>query len=143
MEFVHALAAHLISGGIGSAYSETLGLGETSIQMNYRRETAANVVLLRQTGGAAYPHAAKELQTIQVLCDAPTISGAREKARQVHDALHELTMYAFSGGHFAMWIRASTLPQSVPVLSALGTKERHLFSVNFQALLVLQGASTP
>jgi len=141
MEFVEALQAHLISGGIGVALSPSLVSGDTSVQMNYRRDTPANVILLRQTGGLAFPHAAKELQTIQVLVDAPTISGARGKAREVHNALHELLMYTFSGGHHAMYIRAATLPQAIPVLSALGLKERFLFSVNFQALLVLQGAS--
>lgn len=141
MEFVEALAAHLISGGVGRAFAEGLSVGDTCVQHNYRRESAANIVLVRQTGGQAYPRAAKELQTIQVFVDAPTISGARGKAREVHDALHELLMYTFSGGHHAMYIRASQLPQAIPVLSALGQKERFMFSVNFQALLVLQGAS--
>jgi hypothetical protein len=141
MEFVEALVAHLISGGIGVALAPGLVSGDTCVQHNYRRDTPANIVLVRQSGGLAFPHAAKELQTIQVLVDAPSISGARGKAREVHDALHELLMYTFSGGHHAMFIRATQLPQAIPVLSALGLKERFLFSVNFQALLILQGAT--
>jgi len=141
MEFVEALVAHLISGGIGVALAPGLTSGDTCVQHNYRRDTPATVIMVRQSGGLTFPHAAKELQTVQVLVDSATISGARTKAREVHDALHELLMYTFSGGHHAMWIRSTTLPQAVPMLSALGLKERFLFSVNFQALLVLQGVA--
>ena len=140
-EFVDELAAFLVSGGVGQFYAGGLVPSDTTVQTAYRRDTPAHVILLRQVGGLAFPHEQKELQTFQVLVDGPTISGAKAKARQVHDLLHETTMTDF-GGHKVMWLRAVTLPQVIPVMSALGElKERFQFSGNFQALLVLSGTA--
>jgi hypothetical protein len=138
-EFVDALADYLVfSGGFGQYITSGLTIADTSIQVNFRRETPAQVVLVRQSGGAGYPHAAKELQAVQMLIDGATLSGTKAKARAIHDHLHDKIMFTLSGGHQVMWMRAAALPQSFPVLSALGLKERYQFSINFQVLLVLQ-----
>lgn len=132
-EFVSAAANLLVSGGVGTLYA-TSG---TSVQMNVRRDTGAEtVVLLSQTGGLAFPHDAKEQYAFQVMVDSTTISGARTTARAVFDLLHERVAEEI-GGHDVLWLRAVTLPQAIPMGPSGGPdKERFQFSVNFDALLV-------
>lgn len=130
-EFIDRLAEHVVSGGVG-----TLGLaGPTSVQVNYRREpptAGVQVVLLQQTGGLPFERAKKEQYGIQFLVDGPTLSGTKSKAREVYDLLHETTASVI-GGHKVLWMRATTLPQTLPVGPG---KERFQMSINFDALLV-------
>lgn len=131
-EFVDAVADLLVASGIGSRYS-TSG---TSVQVNYRRDTGAPiVVLLMQQGGLSHPFNYKENYAVQCLVDGTTISGARDTARQVFDLLHEVVAAEVSG-HQVLWMRAIAPPQAIPVGAGGSEHERYQFSVNFDALLV-------
>lgn len=133
-EFVDRLAEHLVSGGVG-----VLATGlpnptsvDTMVQVNYRRDTPAQIVLLQQQGGLPFERAKKEQYAIQVLVDGATLSGTKAKAREIYDLLHETTATVI-GGHKVLWLRATTLPQAIPTGPG---KERFQVSVNFDALLV-------
>lgn len=133
-EFIDGVADVLVGSGIGTGRYSTSG---TSVQVNYRRDFGTDVtyVLLKQTGGQAFPHDAKELQSFQVLVDGSTLSGTRAKARAVFDQLHETIAEQISGGHKVLWLRAVTLPQAIPTGPAADGL-RFQFSTNFDALLV-------
>jgi hypothetical protein len=134
VELVDAIADRLVASGIGTARYSTSG---TSVQVNVRRETGADtIVLLTQRGGTAYP-GQREDQTFQVLVDATTVSGAQAKARAVFDHLHGLVALTLSG-HDVLWIRAVTPPQAVP--HGPGESERFQFSVNFDAFVRKAGS---
>ncbi len=131
-EFIDVMADMLVASGVGARYA-TSG---TSIQVNYRRETGAPIVVfLLQQGGLAFPFDYKEQYAVQCLVDGTTISGARDKARQVFDLLHE-TVATEVSGHQVLWLRAIAPPQAIPVGPGGGEHERYQFSVNFDALLV-------
>lgn len=133
MEFVQAVALDLVASGVGALYA-TSG---TSIHVNVRRDQPGNtvntVVLLKQTGGVAFPLNTKEQYAFQCFVDSDTIAGARDTARTVFDQLHERTAEVISG-HRVLWMRAIGPPQAVP----LGPTESkgYQFSVNFDAMLV-------
>lgn len=133
MEFLDAVALDLVASGVGGLYGSPVS--GVSIQVNVRREVpgANTVVLLKQTGGAAFPFDYKEQQAFQCFVDSTTISGARDTARTVFDQLHERTAETISG-HRVLWMRAIAPPQSVP-LGPTDSKGFQ-FSVNFDALLV-------
>jgi hypothetical protein len=131
-EFIDAVADLLVASGVGARYS-TSG---TSIQVNYRRDEGAPVVvLLMQQGGLSHPRNYKENYAVQCLVDSTTISGARDTCRQVYDLLHETVATEISG-HQVLWLRAIAPPQAIPVGPGGGEHERYHFSVNFDALLV-------
>ncbi len=138
-EFIEALASDLTASGVGVRYGT--GSGVVSIQLNYRRDVSAeHVALLMQTGGLAFPHKGKEQQGIQVLVDSNDLVSGQTIARQIHDQFHERTAETISG-HEVLWLRATTLPQAIPVGPAAGQPERFQFSVNFEALIKLSGGS--
>lgn len=133
-EVISGLAAELVGAGIGTGIYATSG---TSVQVNYRRDFGSDVthVLLRQTGGLSFVRKAKEQQAIQVLVDAPTISGAQATARAIYDLWEEVIATVISGGHELLWLRAVAPPQAIPT-GPQPDKERFQFSVNFQTLVV-------
>ena len=138
-EFIESLASDLVASGVGARYGT--GSGVVSVQLNYRRDNDQDhTVLLMQTGGLAFPHAGKEQQGIQVLVDSDDLVSGQTIARQVYDQFHERTAETISG-HEVLWLRATTLPQAIPVGPAAGQPERFQFSVNFEALLKLAGGS--
>lgn len=133
-EVISGMADELVGAGIGTGIYATSG---TSIQVNYRRDMGDDTthVLLRQSGGASYPHKAKEQQGIQVLVDGPTISGTQATARSIYELWEEVTATTISGGHEVLWIRAIAPPQAFPTGPDPG-RERFQFSVNFDVLIV-------
>lgn len=143
-EFVDAVADLLVASGLGTGRYSTSG---TSIQVNLRRDFGVDLtyVLLSQTGGQSFPFALREHQNLQVLVDAPTVSGARAKAREIYDFLHDraafaITLAGVSGadaGHRIMWLRSTTgPPQAIPIGPGGGEADRYQFSTNFEAFLL-------
>lgn len=137
MSFVQSIGELLVASGVGTSGATGNGLystSGTSVQVDSRRDLGTPVVvLLQESGGIAFPLDHKEQQAFQVLVDASSISGARAKAREVYDLLHDKVRLVTSGGS-ALWIRATALPQAIPALEGEGV--RFQFSVNFDALIV-------
>ncbi len=133
MEFIEAVARDLVASGVGAFYS-TSGV---AIQVNVRADDPGNSittwVVLRQTGGVAFPLKTKEQYAFQCLVDSTTVVSAQTVARTVFDQLHERTAEVISG-HKVLWMRAIALPQAVP-LGPTDSKG-YQFSVNFDAMLV-------
>lgn len=137
-EFVDSVADYLVASGVGARYA-TSG---TSLQVNVRRETGApTTVLLTATGGLAFPKKQIEQYAFQALVDSTTVSGATIKAREVFDLLHDVHATTLPSGHEVLWMRATALPQPVPIGPGGGQTEQYQFSVNFDALLKLAGGS--
>jgi hypothetical protein len=134
-EVISGLANELVGAGIGTGIYSTSG---TSVQINFRRDMGLAIthVLLTQTGGQSFPHKAKEQQGIQVLVDAPTLSGAQSTARAIYELWEEVIATQISGGHEILWLRAIAPPQALPTGPGGTEKERFQFSVNFDALIV-------
>jgi hypothetical protein len=134
-EVVSGLANELVGAGVGTGIYSTSG---TSVQINFRRDFGKDVtyIQLTQTGGQAFPRKAKEQQGIQVLVDAPTLSGAQATARAVYDLWEEVIATQISGGHEILWLRAIAPPQALPTGPGGTDMERFQFSVNFDALIV-------
>ncbi len=135
-EFIEGVADDLIASGIGTGRYSTSGV---SVQVNYRRDTGApTVLLLSQAGGLAFPLDHKEQQGFQVLVDSIDVVSAQTVARQVFDQLHDRNAECIPAvsGHMVLWIRATTLPQPIPVGPFGGQAEHVQYSVNFDALLV-------
>lgn len=131
-EFVDEVADLLVASGVATGLYTTSG---TSLQVNYRRDTGApTVLLLRQSGGTPLPKADAETYTLQALVDSETNAAAKSKARELFDFLHERTRVALPS-HDVLWIRAVTLPQSLPLGPNTGGSERFQFSVNFNAFI--------
>jgi len=139
MTFVEGVAQLLVASGLGTSGATATGLystSGTSVQVTERRDFGTPiVVLLQETGGLAFPFDVKEQQGFQVLIDASTISGARAKAFEIYEFLHDQIKLVVSGGA-ALWVRATTMPQAIPVGPGAGEAARHQFSVNFDALIV-------
>ncbi len=135
-EFVDSVADYMVLSGVGARYA-TSG---TSIQVTVRRDIGATtVVLVTPQGGLAFPKKQTEQQAFQVLVDSDTISGARVKAREVFDLLHDVHAVILPSGHEVLWMRAVALPQAIP--NGPGRGEIFQFSVNFDAVLKLAGGS--
>lgn len=135
-EFIEGVADDLVASGVGTARYSTSGV---SVQVNYRRDTGApTVLLLTQTGGLTFPWDFKEQQGFQVLVDSTDVVSAQTVARQVYDQLNERTAECFPAvsGHMVLWLRATTLPQAIPVGPTGDQAEHFQFSVNFDALII-------
>jgi hypothetical protein len=131
VEFVDAIALRLEANGLGTLYS-TSG---TSIQVRSRRDTGADqVILLRPTGGLEFERKTTETYAIQCLAESATASGANVLARQVWTDLHDITREVISGFN-VLWMRALAPPQDLG--AGPGDQERFLFTVNFDARLIL------
>lgn len=136
-EFLEVLADDLVASGVGTGRYSTSGV---SVQLNYRRDMGApTVLLLQQAGGLGFSLKHKEQQGVQVLVDSIDPVSAQTVARQVFDQFHERTAERIpdtASGHLLLWMRATTLPQPIPVGPVGAQAERTQFSVNFEALLV-------
>lgn len=143
-EFIDAIADWLVASGLGTGRYSTSGV---SIQINVRRDFGVGVqyVLLTQQGGTGFPFALREHQVFQILVDGPTVSGARAKAREIFDFLHDrvataITVAGVSGlseAHRIMWMRSTSgPPQAIPIGPGGGESDRYQFSTNFEAFLL-------
>ena len=130
---ISVLADDLVASGVGTGRYTTSGV---SVQINYRRDTGApHVLLLRETGGASFPHNTKEQLGIQVLVDSNDVVSGQTIARAVYDQFHERVAEAISGIQL-LWLRSTTgPPMAIPLGPATDQAGRFTFSVNFDALI--------
>lgn len=136
-EFVSDLADYVVSGLTNAGRYQSSGI---SVQVNVRREMegADAVAVLRQTGGVSFPLVHKEQQGIQLRVDATKVTSGQTVAREIYDLLQDVHAVEI-GGHSVLWLRSvSGPPQAIPVGPIGDQNERYSFTVNFEALLVLQ-----
>jgi hypothetical protein len=137
-DFLKAVVDDLVSGSVGTINAQS----GVCIQENLRRETGADTyVVINQTGGLPFPHAAKEQYAFQALVDSNDMVSGQTACRAVYDRLNERISVTLAG-HDVLWIRAIALPQSVPLGPSAGQPpERFMFSVNFDALIRKDGGT--
>lgn len=134
-ELVGDLAELLVASGICDGHYSDEG---RSAQVNFRREThAETIVLLTQRGGLVERERA-EMPSFQVLVDSSSIRAASTCAREVFDFLHEMGRFVSDSGHDVLWVRAVAPPQAVP--NGPGESERFQFSMNFDAFIRKAGS---
>lgn len=137
-QWVDSLADYVVSGTTVTGAGRYINSG-VSVQVNYRRDMpgADVIVLLRETGGLAFPLVQKEQQAVQVVVDSADLVSGQVTARAIYDSLHDLHAVTIDG-HRVLWLRATALPQNIPTGPLAGQNERFQITVNFDALLVLQ-----
>ena len=130
-EFVDAMADELVASGVGARYAKT----GTSIQVNLRRALGQNhTILLRQTGGLAFPWDGKEQYAVQILVDSDDLVSGQVLARTVFDQFHNRTAETISG-HDVLWLRSTSGPPQALPIGPAGEAGHYQFSVNFDAML--------